>query len=92
MIAPLVNASIGVGQADDFMRELCHGIREHGAPFTIDDIAEIMSCEYDEGDYAECNIRGRVRLADGRVFDVEGGCDTTGWDCRSSLDVTEVKS
>lgn len=53
-------------------------------PFSLDDVAEVLASEHhsDEG-YAQVNIVAVFRLKDGRYATLEGGCDTTGWDCRS---------
>ena len=75
----------------EFLDELEWAILENGAPFAIEDVADLGDdCIIDHGDYAETTIKGTVTLKDGRRFLVDGSCDTTGWDCRSSLDCTEV--
>lgn len=70
-----------------FLDELASAIREHAAPFAIEDVASVEDgWKLDNGDYASTDIEGVVVLKDGRRFKVTGWCDTTGWDCRSGLE------
>ena len=53
-------------------------------PASVDDIARIIA-EHSvspEG-YSSEDVVGVYELKDGRFLYVTGGCDTTGWDCRS---------
>lgn len=52
--------------------------------FLPDDVAECLAATVEYGDCAETTVNAIVRLHDGRFAYVEGGCDTTGWDCQSS--------
>jgi len=64
---------------------------EHPQPcFTADDIAEVVRFALIPGPegYADEDLTAIVRLKDGRYVAMEGGCDTTGWDCRSFVDAT----
>lgn len=51
------------------------------APFTIDDVVEILAARegYNDGDPWLCI----VKLVDGRYAFVSAGCDYTGWDCQA---------
>lgn len=50
------------------------------APFTRDDVAEVLAVS--EGENDERNWLGAFRLADGRFAYVTAWCDYTGWGCR----------
>lgn len=52
-------------------------------PFLESDVAEPLAAVVEYGDYAETTVWAVVRLKDGRFGYVNGGCDTTGWDCQS---------
>jgi hypothetical protein len=54
-------------------------------PVPLDDVVEVIAEDTvsTEG-YGQEDIVGLFRLKDGRFLYVSGGCDTTGWDCRSS--------
>lgn len=52
------------------------------APFSMDDIAEIIAC--DEGENDGATWVAVVRLKRDAFGFVEAGCDYTGWDCQAS--------
>lgn len=55
--------------------------------FTIGDVAEVCESSIRCGDYAEESLVALIRLKDGRYAAMDGGCDTTGWDCQSWCDI-----
>lgn len=60
--------------------------------FTPDDIADLFAVAVEHGDYAETRVRATGRTNDGRYFFLAAGCDSTGWDCQSSCNVTFADS
>lgn len=56
--------------------------------FAPEDIVELYDVAVERGDYAETNVRATGKTRDGRCFFLAAGCDTTGWDCQSSCNVT----
>jgi hypothetical protein len=75
----------------EFLDELDSAIGENGAPFVIGDVDRVEpGWTLDHGDYAETELAGVVVLKDGRRFSVTAWCDTTGWDCRSGLEVVAL--
>ena len=62
-------------------------------PVKSKDVAHVIAvCSWTEEGYAECTVMGVVLFNDGRYAYVEGGCDTTGWDCRSNVRVCFASS
>lgn len=53
------------------------------APVELDAVVEVIASRIERGDYAETDMAIVGKLADGRYFALEAGCDTTGWDCRA---------
>lgn len=64
---------------DDYDLRACLGYNAPGIEY--DDIAEILHCKIGEPDSE--NWVWDLRLKDGTVGVLTGGCDYTGWDCQS---------
>lgn len=58
--------------------------------FTIDDIAKVLAVF--EGENDETDWHWILRLKDDRFIYLSGGCDYTGWDCRSWASHSVVNS
>ena len=68
-----------------FVRDTFNWAQVNRCPFNADDIVSLTGWDYTRGDCAEEDFNCIVTLCDGRRFAMSGGCDTTGWDCRSSI-------
>lgn len=60
---------------------LALGATGSDAPFTREDVAEILGLS--EGENDGPNWLGLFKLRDGRYAFLSAGCDYTGWDCQS---------
>lgn len=60
----------------------------HTPEFQPGDIAEVVMLK--QGIHDEEDWIWEVTLLDGRRYNVEGGCDYTGWDCRSGATYTLI--
>lgn len=56
------------------------GATVSAAPFSRNDVAELIGISEGENDERDWIVAGR--LSDGRWFIVRAGCDYTGWGCR----------
>lgn len=64
--------------------------RDKAAPFWIGDVESIIDSS--EGERDERHWQCVVLLRDTRYAFLDGGCDYTGWDCRSSAEVLTADS
>ncbi len=67
----------------DLEAALQHNI---GEGLELDDIARAVCVK--EGANDEENWIWYVQTNDGRVAEIDGWCDYTGWDCQSGIDIT----
>lgn len=62
-------------------------LREKVEWFGIYQIKALRAVRARYGSWSESDVAAIVELNDGRWASIEGGCDTTGWDCQSWCDV-----
>lgn len=60
------------------------------APFTMDDVADVIAAENGENDGPSWVMVGKLK--DGRFFFLDAGCDYTGWDCQAGGDAAVAGS
>jgi hypothetical protein len=73
----------------DYDLDACLEYNPQGT-FTVLDIDRVLAMH--EGENEDENWRWILRLHDGRLVFLSGGCDYTGWDCQSDANHTIVDS
>ena len=73
-----------IDRIDEGWEEVFEAFGTESLKFTLSQVTTALAAVVKHYDYAETEIWAILQLEDGRVAYIEGGCDTTGWDCQSN--------